>query len=400
MQAVVLGGGKGERLGAAAHGHAKPLLDAGGKPFIRYLIDNLRRFGFDEIVILAGPFADAYRAAALGIEPMIVPEAPPAGTGGALVHAAPHLRPHFLLLNGDLYFDFNWLDLAARPLRGRYLARLALRRVEDVARFGAVTMSGDRIEEFAEKGASGAGLINAGAYWMKRAILDEMGPPPCSLEREVLPLLAARGLLAGAVYDGRFIDIGVPEDLSRAGRAMPHWERRPAAFLDRDGVINRDSGYVHRKEEFVWRDGAQQAIKRLNDLGFFVFVVTNQAGIARGYYGPADVRRLHRWINRELRREGAHIDGFYFCPHHPTEGVGQYRRLCDCRKPAPGLLLQAMRQWPVERERSFLIGDKDIDMAAAAAAGVEGALIREEDPLELFVAALLDLRAAPASALR
>jgi D-glycero-D-manno-heptose 1,7-bisphosphate phosphatase len=155
---------------------------------------------------------------------------------------------------------------------------------------------------------------------------------------------------------------------------LPDWERRPAAFLDRDGVLNQDTGYVHRPEDFVWLDGAKQAVKRLNDRGWLVFVVTNQAGIARGFYGPSEVEALHRWINAELQGVGAHIDAFYYCPHHPTEGREPYRLSCDCRKPAPGLLLQAMQDWPVRREASVMIGDKSIDMEAAKAAGVRGIL--------------------------
>lgn len=144
-------------------------------------------------------------------------------------------------------------------------------------------------------------------------------------------------------------------------------EKRPAAFLDRDGVLNCDSGYVWRPEDFHWMPGAQRAVKRLNDAGYLVFVVTNQAGVARGLYKPADVEALHRWVNGVLGKSGAHIDAFYYCPHHPDFG-----RSCDCRKPAPGMLLRAMREWLVDRERSFMIGDKDIDMEAAKAAGVRG----------------------------
>ncbi|HUK60469.1 MAG TPA: D-glycero-beta-D-manno-heptose 1,7-bisphosphate 7-phosphatase [Stellaceae bacterium] len=398
MQAVILAGGKGTRLGTAAGGRPKPLVEAGGKPFILYLIENLRRFGFGEIVILAGPFADIYREslgglAAHGQRLTIVAEDPPADTAGALVLAAPHLRPHFLLLNGDSYFDFNWLDLMARRDEEPWLARLALRRVPDVSRYGAVVLDGPRVTRFGEKDSTGPGLINGGLYWIKRAILDEIGRPPVSLERALLPRLAERGLLSGAVYDGRFIDIGVPEDLVAAGRLLPQWQRRPAVFLDRDGVINHDTGYVHRKEDFAWCDGAREGIRRLNDRGYFVFVVSNQAGIARGFYGPADVERLHRWINRELGRIGAHIDQFYYCPHHPTEGRGEYRQVCQCRKPAPGMLLQATREWPVERAGSVMIGDKAIDMEAAAAAGIAGVLVREGDNLdaiaEQFLAAAL-----------
>ena len=164
---------------------------------------------------------------------------------------------------------------------------------------------------------------------------------------------------------------------------------RPAAFLDRDGVINRDDGYIHRAEDFVWYEGAKRAIRRLNERNHWVFVITNQAGVARGLYPAEDVERLHRWINTELAASGAHIDAFYFCPHHPTEGLDAYRLVCDCRKPSAGMLLQAMREWPVDRSRSFMIGDKESDMAAASAAGVKGVLSREGD-LEAIVSALLE----------
>ncbi len=401
MQAVILAGGKGTRLGALAGGRPKPLVDVGGKPFIFYLIENLGRFGFGEIVVLAGPFADDYRASlrplvASGAKLTIVGEDPPADTAGALVVAAPHLRPHFLLLNGDSYFDFNWLDLATRRERGRWLARLALRRVPDAGRYGAVTLEGSRVARFEEKGQAGPSLINAGLSWMKRAILDEIGHAPLSLERALLPRLAERGLVRGAVYDGRFVDIGVPDDLVAARRLMPQWQRRPAVFLDRDGVLNRDTGYLHRKEDFAWYEGAREGIRRLNDAGFFVFVATNQAGIARGFYRLADVERLHRWINRELGRGGAHIDRFYFCPHHPTAGSGEYRQVCQCRKPAPGMLLQAMQEWPVERAGSVMIGDKASDMEAAAAAGIPGLLVRDGDRLDA-IAATLAQSSAPMS---
>jgi D-glycero-D-manno-heptose 1,7-bisphosphate phosphatase len=152
----------------------------------------------------------------------------------------------------------------------------------------------------------------------------------------------------------------------RRRRVMPG-ELKPAAFLDRDGVLNRDSGYVWRREDFIWMPGAQRAVKRLNDVGYLVFVVTNQSGVARGLYKPEDVEALHRWVNGELGKSGAHIDAFYYCPHHPD-----VEQNCDCRKPAPGMLLRAMREFPVDRGLSFMIGDKQIDMEAADAAGVRG----------------------------
>lgn len=151
-------------------------------------------------------------------------------------------------------------------------------------------------------------------------------------------------------------------------------EPRPAAFLDRDGVLNHDHGYIHQAADFVWIDGAQAAVRRLNDEGYRVFVVTNQAGVARGLYSEAEIGLLHDWVAAELARAGARIDAFYHCPHHPEVGPPQYRRQCACRKPAPGMLLEAMATYPIDRARSFLIGDRETDIGAARAAGVEGHL--------------------------
>ena len=149
---------------------------------------------------------------------------------------------------------------------------------------------------------------------------------------------------------------------------------KPTVFLDRDGVVNHDNGYIHKPADFVWIEGAKESIKRLNETGHLVIVVTNQAGVARGLYTECDVNALHSWVNLELRRIGACIDAFYHCPHHPDVGSGPYTCQCECRKPAPGMLLQAMREWPIDRNRSFLIGDRESDLAAAAAAGIPGHL--------------------------
>jgi D,D-heptose 1,7-bisphosphate phosphatase len=393
VQAVILAGGKGTRLGTLTAGRPKPLAEVGGKPFIVFLIQWLRRFGFTEILLLVGPFARIYReqlgdGSGHGVRLTLVSDDPPADTAGALLSAASHLVPRFLLLNGDSFFDINLLDLTSRHTKDTWLVWMALREVQDIGRYGKVGVNGRQIISFGEKKGTGAGLINAGIYWLKREILQELAAAPFSLERQLVPHLVARGLVRGVVYRGRFIDIGVPEELARAQTLMPAWQHRPAAIFDRDGVLNCDSGYVHRKEDFIWKRGAKRAIRRLNDGGYWVFVVTNQAGIARGLYLPGAVERLHRWMNRDLRRIGAHIDAFYYCPHHPTEGVGPYRKVCRCRKPAPGMLLQAMREWSVDRAGSFMIGDKDIDLMAANAAGVKGILAHGDDLEKLVLRAL------------
>ncbi|HPE48379.1 MAG TPA: HAD family hydrolase [Hyphomonas sp.] len=149
---------------------------------------------------------------------------------------------------------------------------------------------------------------------------------------------------------------------------------RPALFLDRDGVINVDKGYVSRVEDFEWVEGAAETIAAFNRRGWYVFVVTNQSGIARNYYSEADMRALHEWMQGELARHGAHIDRIYFCPYHEEGENPAYRKDSFDRKPKPGMLLKAMSEFPVKRELSFMIGDKDADMEAARAAGIAGFL--------------------------
>jgi D-glycero-D-manno-heptose 1,7-bisphosphate phosphatase len=144
-------------------------------------------------------------------------------------------------------------------------------------------------------------------------------------------------------------------------------DRRPAVFLDRDGVLNVDSGYAHKPEQLVWIEGAPEAVRLLNQAGYYVFVITNQSGVARGYYDENAVRAFHAHMQDNLKQHGAHVDAFYYCPHHPEGIVKPFAVLCSCRKPRTGMLEQAAREWPVDTGKSFLIGDKDDDVGAAAA---------------------------------
>ena len=384
-QCAVLVGGLGTRLGKLTATKPKPLLHVGSRPFLDYLVDEIARQGFDDIICLAGYRADEVREwserRTSGPKIKISVEPKPWGTAGALLAAKDLLQDEFLLLNGDSTFDINLVDLAAWQPSGVWQGIVAIRSMADAGRYACVELRGDTISEFAERPAlDGRALINAGIYRLKRGVLDLVKSVPCSIERDIFPLLTAQGLLRGRLYDRFFIDIGIPSALEDAQTLVPAMAMRPALIMDRDGVVNKDVGYAFRAEQIEWVDGIFDVVKEANDKGLYVFVVTNQAGVARGLYDEDAVRSLHAWMNQQFRARGAHIDDFAYCPHHPTEGHGHYRQVCNCRKPGPGMILDLAQRWPIDLARSILVGDKDSDLQAARNAGIAG-ILYESGPI-------------------
>ncbi len=153
-------------------------------------------------------------------------------------------------------------------------------------------------------------------------------------------------------------------------------QKKRAIFLDRDGTINEEVGYIEHLDRLRIIPEAYEAIRLINVSSFMTAVVTNQAGIAKGLFNEAFVKQTNERLQEYLRQKGAAIDAFYFCPHHPTEGVPPYRRVCDCRKPAPGLFYQAARDMDIDLAASFMVGDRYRDMEAAHRAGVKGVLVK------------------------
>ena len=374
-EAIVLAGGFGTRLAHVVPDVCKPMAPVAGRPFLRYIMDQLDGARFDRAVVadgyrreqIEGFFGSAYR----GLQVEYSPEDEPLFTGGAVKQALAKCHNDWVfVLNGDTWLDvgFAAMEAAAAEAPAGVQAVVAVKRMRDFERYGTVDAdAGGLITAFHEKRPCADGLINAGVYLIRREALGAM-PKKFSLENDFFEQVVVDGALAACECDGGFIDIGVPEDYELAQAMLaPLAKRWKLAMFDRDGTINVDTGHLHEIEKLeLIPETVREMARYAADPEYKVVVVTNQAGIAKGLYTEDDMRALHRYMEDELEKLGARVDAWYFCPHHP-DFTGE----CGCRKPAPGMLLAAMRDFDADAADCVMFGDKPSDEAAAKAAGVE-----------------------------
>ncbi len=373
-EAIVLAGGFGTRLAHVVPDVCKPMAPVARRPFLRFIMDQLAAAGFDRAVVADGYrreqiedfFGSAYRGMAIEYSP----EETPLFTGGAVKRALGRCQSDWVfVLNGDTWLDVDFaaMEAAAADAPNGVSAVIAVKRMHDFERYGTVDVdAGGALTAFHEKRPCEEGLINAGVYLLRRDALDGM-PEKFSLESDYFERVVGYGSLCAVECAGGFIDIGVPEDYELAQTMLaPLAKSWKLAMFDRDGTINVDTGHLHEPEKLELIPSTVDIMRGYtDDPDYKVVVVTNQAGIAKGLYTEADMRHLHRYMEDELDRLGVHVDAWYFCPHHPD-----YTGPCDCRKPAPGMLLAAMRDFDALPGRCIMYGDMQCDEFAASSINV------------------------------
>lgn len=410
MKTVIMAGGKGTRISSVASDIPKPMIKIQGKPVLEREIECLREQGFSDIIITVSHLAEHIinyfgDGAAFGVNIEYFVEDTPLGNAGALFKLRNKLQEDFLLLNADSIFDIDFnrfvafhksrnalVTLFSHPNNHPYDSGLLIADDNCVVERW-LTKEDERPRWYKNR-------VNAGLHVINPMILDMCGIDSSSvgteidgkrvkvdLDRQLLKPLCGTGKMV--CYDSpEYVkDMGTPERYEAVcsdyakGRvtAKNLKNKQKAVFLDRDGTINKYVGFLRDINDFELLPGVSDAIKRINELGYLAIVVTNQPVVARGEVSYEQLSEIHHKMETLLGEAGAYIDGLYFCPHHPHKGyegeIPELKIECDCRKPKPGMLLKAAREFNINLEESWMIGDGENDILAGKCAGCQTVLI-------------------------
>lgn len=413
MKTVIMAGGKGTRIASVASDVPKPMIKICGKPILEHQIDNLKACGLTDIVLVIGHLGDKVKdyfgdGSKFGVHITYFVEDHPLGTAGALFKM-PELTEDFLLLCGDVIIDvdFNrfiafhkarkaWASLMAHPNGHPYDSSLLVTEIAPPQTPGGMPEDTHRVIRWMNKEDERLyykNRVNAGIEIISPELLRETmkdfvprhpeTPDKIDLDRDVLKTHIGSGRIYAYDTPEYIKDMGTPDRFYETEKDLKEGRvharnlknKQKAVFLDRDGTINKMVGFVTRPEQFELIPGAAEAIKAINKSGYLAIVVTNQPVIARGDCTFEELQTIHDKMETELGKAGAFIDALYVCPHHTDKGFPgerpEYKCDCDCRKPKPGLLLQAAQDFNIDLSASYMIGDSDRDVEAGNNAGVK-----------------------------
>lgn len=410
MKVVIMAGGKGTRIASIKSDVPKPMIEICGKPILLWQIENLKACGLTDITLVTGYLGEVIRnyfmdGSNLGVHISYYEEDHPLGTAGALFKM--NLQDDFLLMCGDVIVDvdFNrfiqfhhehhaWASLMSHPNGHPYDSSLLVTEILPPQEKGGLPIDTHRVMKWMNKEDERLyykNRVNAGIEIISPELLHETmksyiprhpeTPDKIDLDRDVLKTNIASGRIFAYDTSEYIKDMGTPDRyyeaekdiLSGKVKARNLSQKQKAIFLDRDGTINKYVGFLTKPEEFDLLPGVAEAIRQINHSGYLCIVVSNQPVIARGDCTFEQLQEIHDKMETLLGQEGAFVDAIYYCPHHPDKGFeGErpaYKIDCNCRKPKPGLLLQAAKDWNIDLSQSYMIGDSERDVEAGNAAG-------------------------------
>lgn len=389
-QAVILAGGRGERLRPLTDRVPKPMIEFHGKPFLEYTVEMLREQGFERVLLLLGYLPDVIidhfgDGARLGVKIDYRVTAADDLTARRIQEAADQIDDTFLLLYCDNYWPMQLDRMWEAYQESGAPAQITVYSNADGYTKDCVSVDEDgfvRVFDRTRKTPGLRGVEISYAILDKAAVLPLLPTRQELFEQAVYPELAKRGQLHAHWTDHRYYSVG---DHARLPLTTEFLARTPAVILDRDGVLNvrpPKAEYVRHPEDFRWLPGARDALRLLTEAGYRIIVVSNQAGIGRGLMTEEQLEAVHDRMRTEARESGGRIEAVYYCPHGWDDG-------CDCRKPKPGMLFQAQREHHLDLTHTVFIGDDERDEAAADAAGSPFVYASEEVPLLNVIRRLL-----------
>jgi len=364
---VILAGGKETRIRKQLKGYPKPLAKFSNFYFLDYLLFFVSKFLFENIYIIAGfkghLIKKNYHNKRINVSNITVfVEKKLKGTAGALKELNKKIKNDFYLTNGDSLFDINFFDFIKNRKKNQIgiMSLVKNNNYKENKKLSSLNLNFEKKIIYSSKKSK---LMNGGIYFFKKNILKLIHNKVNSLENDLLPKLIKSGKLTGKIFNSFFLDIGTPKNFSHAKKNLKKKFTKPAIFLDRDGVLNHDRGYTYKLNDLRI---IKKTIKYLkNKKNYYLFIVTNQAGIAKGKYSTKAFLSFQKNLLAQLCKEKIYINDFEFCPHHPHYGDKKFKQNCNCRKPKNGMIEKLFQNWPIIREKSVFIGDKDSDKIAA-----------------------------------
>lgn len=362
LDLVILAGGKGKRIKKFLKDNPKPLASINDKTFISYLLNHFSKFNFEKIFILAGyrgnKIIKKYHKKFYNLtEIEVIKEKKPLDTGGALSNLKNKKINDFLLINGDSIFMVdNFYNLKKNTIYLTYNINY-----RSNSKLNGLNIDNNKNIIFSKR----SNYMNAGVYFFKKNFLNLIPSEKISLEDKILPKLIDKKKLKGIISDRFFFDIGTPNNFLKSSKLLKSQFKRPAIFLDRDGVINYDKGYTHMYKNFKFKPNVIKALKFLQNKDYYIFVVTNQAGVAKGIFNLNDFFILHKKINNYLIKKKIFINDIRYCPYHPKAKIKKYKKKTFYRKPGNLMILDILKNWDIDLRKSFMIGDKLSDKLAA-----------------------------------
>jgi histidinol-phosphate phosphatase family protein len=402
MQVVIIAGGMGTRLReVTGEDVPKPLVKVNGRPLLDYQLSNVSQAGGRDVLLLTGYGGEKINefcgdGSKWGLSIRCVKEQSPAGTAGAVLQALQYLEHRFMVLYGDTVFDFDMARMIAFHERSSADATLFLHPNDHPHDSDLVEVNSDNLVlKFHPyphpPDANLPNLVNAAIYIIERSVLSTLDvlPPKPDFGKHVFPLLlACRRRLMGYRSPEYVKDAGTPERLVKvtrdllSGRVTGCSLRKTtsAVFLDRDGTLIEERGYIKRPEDVALLPGVGSALAELNASICRTVLVTNQPVIARGECDERGLRQIHNRLETLLGEKGAYLDALYYCPHHPDSGFPgeriELKIACECRKPNIGLIRQAEQDLNLNLKDSWMVGDTTTDMMTARRAGMRSILVR------------------------